>query len=64
MLISTRDPAIPLGFADTMRGHGRSGMAGWVVVAITAFGLLLELFRLPCPRSRSSSGLTTMVSFQ
>jgi hypothetical protein len=43
MLISTRGSTIPLTFADTMRGHGRSGY-GWVVVAISAFGLLFGAF--------------------
>ena len=43
MHISTRDPASPFRFAARMRGHGRSGY-GWVVVAISAFGLLFGAF--------------------
>src|SRR5215469_3436883 len=43
MLISTRDATSPSTSADGMRGHGRSG-SGWVVVAISAFGLLFGAF--------------------
>lgn len=43
MLTSNKDSTSPLGFADAMRGHGRSNY-GWVVVAISAFGLLFGAF--------------------
>jgi len=43
MLTNTREPATPLRFTDTMRGHGRSSY-GWVVVTISAIGLLFGAF--------------------